>query len=40
MSAAGIKGTVNTLALTGVKTSADMFDTSVLADAHALVQAS
>jgi ABC-type nitrate/sulfonate/bicarbonate transport system substrate-binding protein len=40
MSAAGIKGTINTLALTGVKASASMFDTSVLADAHALVQAS
>jgi ABC-type nitrate/sulfonate/bicarbonate transport system substrate-binding protein len=40
MSEAGIKGTINTLALTGVKASADMFDTSVLAEAHSLVQAS
>jgi ABC-type nitrate/sulfonate/bicarbonate transport system substrate-binding protein len=40
MTAAGIKGTLNTMALTGVKASADMFDTSVLAEAHALVKAS
>lgn len=40
MSAAGIKGTLNTMALTGVKASADMFDTSVLAEAHALVKPS
>ena len=31
MSDAGIEGTIKTLALTGVKASADMFDTSVLA---------
>jgi ABC-type nitrate/sulfonate/bicarbonate transport system substrate-binding protein len=40
MSAAGIEGTIKTLALTGVKASKDMFDTSVLADAYPLVKAS
>jgi len=40
MSQAGIAGTIKTLALTGVKASADMFDTSVLAEAYPLVKAS
>jgi len=40
MSAAGIKGTINTLALTGDTASADIFDTSVWTEAHALVKAS
>jgi ABC-type nitrate/sulfonate/bicarbonate transport system substrate-binding protein len=40
MSDAGIKGTINTLALTGDKASAGIFDTSVWAEAHALVKAS
>jgi ABC-type nitrate/sulfonate/bicarbonate transport system substrate-binding protein len=40
MSQAGIAGTIKTLALTGVKASGDMFDTSVLAEAYPLAQAS
>jgi ABC-type nitrate/sulfonate/bicarbonate transport system substrate-binding protein len=40
MSQAGIEGTIKTLALTGVKASKDMFDTSVLAEAYPLVKAS
>jgi len=40
MSEAGIEGTIKTLALTGVKASKDMFDTSVLAEAYPLVKAS
>lgn len=40
MSAAGIQDTIKTLALTGVTATEDMFDTSVLAEAHSLVQKS
>jgi ABC-type nitrate/sulfonate/bicarbonate transport system substrate-binding protein len=40
MSEAGIEGTIKTLALSGVKASKDMFDTSVLAEAYPLVKAS
>jgi ABC-type nitrate/sulfonate/bicarbonate transport system substrate-binding protein len=39
MSAAGIAGTIKTMALTGVKASTDMFDTSVLTEAYPLVKA-
>jgi hypothetical protein len=40
MSAAGIAGTIKTLALTGVKASTDMFDTTVWPEAYALAQKS
>lgn len=40
MSEAGIAGTIKTLALTGVKASTDMFDTSVFAEAYPTVKAS
>jgi hypothetical protein len=38
LSPAAIAQTVKTLSLTGVKATADMFDTSVLAEAYPLVQ--
>jgi ABC-type nitrate/sulfonate/bicarbonate transport system substrate-binding protein len=38
MSQEGIEGTIKTLSLTGVKASASMFDTSVLAEAYAMVK--
>jgi len=40
MSPAGIAGTIKTLGLTGVKASASMFDTSILAAAYPLVKTS
>jgi len=39
MSEASIAQTLKTLSLTGVKANADMFDTSILADAYPLVMA-